>query len=135
MAAGALDNVADASKPRLSGLYSTSAIRRDCGRHLREGSACSAVPGGVEASAGTDFRGRFRAGLLWVSVQRRAHDAIAEIHFFGTKGYRWVLDADIEVCFDRIDHSALMDRVRRRVKDKRVLRLVEAGSAARIGDI
>ncbi len=45
---------------------------------------------------------------------------------FGTHGYRWVLDADIEACFDRIDHSALLDRVRLRVKDKRVLALVQA---------
>jgi RNA-directed DNA polymerase len=58
--------------------------------------------------------------------KRRAHDAIAEIHHFGTLGYRWVLDADIEACFDSIDHTALMDRVRRRVKDKRVLGLVRA---------
>src|SRR4029077_547206 len=57
---------------------------------------------------------------------RRAHDAIAEIHQFGTSGYRWVLDADIEACFDSIDHAALMDRVRDRVKDKRVLVLVKA---------
>jgi RNA-directed DNA polymerase len=57
---------------------------------------------------------------------RRAHDAIAEIHRFGTLGYRWVLDADIEACFDSIDHTALMDRVRRRVKNKRVLLLVKA---------
>jgi RNA-directed DNA polymerase len=57
---------------------------------------------------------------------RRAHDAIAEIHRYGTSGYRWVLDADIEACFDSISHSALMDRVRIRVKDKRVLRLVKA---------
>jgi RNA-directed DNA polymerase len=57
---------------------------------------------------------------------RRAHDAIAEIHLFGTQGYRWVLDADIEACFDSIEHAALMDRVRRRVKDKRVLLLVKA---------
>ncbi|WFB11396.1 group II intron reverse transcriptase/maturase [Streptomyces sp. LX-29] len=57
---------------------------------------------------------------------RRAHDAIAEIHFYGTHGYRWVLDADIEACFDSIDHTALMGRVRARVKDKRVLRLVKA---------
>ena len=34
--------------------------------------------------------------------KRRAHDAIAEIQRFGTKGYRWVLDADIEACFDSI---------------------------------
>ncbi len=58
--------------------------------------------------------------------KRRAHDAIAEIHHFGTLGYRWVLDADIEACFDSIDHVALMDRVRRRVKDKGVLGLVKA---------
>jgi RNA-directed DNA polymerase len=57
---------------------------------------------------------------------RRAHDAIAEIHYYGTHGYRWVLDADIEACFDSIDHTALMDRVRRRVKDRRVLLLVKA---------
>ncbi|KBN08834.1 reverse transcriptase domain-containing protein, partial [Mycobacterium tuberculosis] len=55
---------------------------------------------------------------------RRAHDTIAEIHLFGTQEYRWVLDADIKACFDRIDHADLMDRVRHRIKDKRVLRLV-----------
>ena len=58
--------------------------------------------------------------------KRRAQDAIAEIHRFGSSGYRWVLDADIEACFDSIDHVALMDRVRARIKDKRVLALVKA---------
>ena len=58
--------------------------------------------------------------------RRRAQDAIAEIHLFGTHAYRWVLDADIEACFDRIDHTALMGRVRARVKDNRVLALVKA---------
>ena len=70
--------------------------------------------------------------------ERRAQDAIAEIHHFGTQGYRWVLDADIEACFDSIDHAALMDRVRVRVKDKRVLRLVKAflkaGILTELGD-
>src|SRR3954464_10529595 len=58
--------------------------------------------------------------------KRSAHDAIAEIQLFGTHGYRWVLDADIEACFDRISHTALLDRVRARVKDKRVVALVKA---------
>ncbi|WP_211260826.1 group II intron reverse transcriptase/maturase [Amycolatopsis jejuensis] len=70
--------------------------------------------------------------------KRRAQDAIAEIHYFGTRGYRWVLDADIEACFDRIDHTALMDRVRLRVRDKRVLTLVKAflkaGILTELGD-
>lgn len=37
---------------------------------------------------------------------RRAQDAIAENHLFGSRGYRWVLDADIEACFDTTDHAA-----------------------------
>jgi RNA-directed DNA polymerase len=57
---------------------------------------------------------------------RRAHDAIAEIHHFGTRGYRWVLDADVEAAFDNLSHSAALERVRARVKDKRVLALVKA---------
>jgi retron-type reverse transcriptase len=57
---------------------------------------------------------------------RRAHDAIAEVHHFGTCGYRWVLDADIEAAFDNLSHCAVMERVRARVKDKRVLALVKA---------
>nr|WP_261567259.1 reverse transcriptase domain-containing protein [Frankia gtarii] len=44
--------------------------------------------------------------------RRRAQDAIAEIHHFGIHGDRWVLDADIEACFDTIDHPALMDHRR-----------------------
>jgi RNA-directed DNA polymerase len=57
---------------------------------------------------------------------RRAQDAIAEIHYYGTRQYHWVLEADIHACFDEIDHVALMDRIRKRIKDKRVLRLVKA---------
>ena len=84
----------------------------------------------------------FEADFVPVSYgfrpMRRAHDAIAEIHQYGTQGYRWVLDADIEACFDSIDHVALMDRVRRRVKDKRVLGLVKAflkaGVLTEVGD-
>lgn len=57
---------------------------------------------------------------------RRCQDAIAEIHLFTSRGYEWVLEADIEACFDRIDHTALMGRVRRRIADKCVLALVKA---------
>jgi len=38
--------------------------------------------------------------------RRRAHDAIAEIHFYGTLGYRQVLDADIEACLDPSTHCS-----------------------------
>src|SRR4051812_45975275 len=59
---------------------------------------------------------------------RRAHDAIAEIHHLssGANKFHWVLEADIKACFDEIDHTALMDRLRARIKDKRVCALVKA---------
>jgi RNA-directed DNA polymerase len=57
---------------------------------------------------------------------RRAQDAIAEIQHLTTRGYAWVLEADIQACFDSIDHVALMDRIRARITDKRVLALVKA---------
>jgi RNA-directed DNA polymerase len=65
--------------------------------------------------------------------RRRAHDAIAEIHFYTTRSYEWVLEGDIEACFDMIDHTTLMGRVRRRVGDKRVLALVKSFLKARVG--
>ena len=60
--------------------------------------------------------------------RHRAQDAIAEIHQLTTppRNYTWVVDADIEACFDAIDHTALLDRVRARIADKRVLALVKA---------
>ncbi|HET9658567.1 MAG TPA: group II intron reverse transcriptase/maturase [Kineosporiaceae bacterium] len=84
----------------------------------------------------------FEADFLPVSYgfrpRRRVQDAIAETHHFGTCGYRWVLDADIKACFDEIGHVPLMDRVRERVKDKRVLALVKAflkaGIMTELGD-
>jgi RNA-directed DNA polymerase len=58
--------------------------------------------------------------------KRRAQDAIAEIHFFTSSSYNWILEGDITACFDEISHSALMERVRGRIGDKRVLALVKA---------
>jgi RNA-directed DNA polymerase len=57
---------------------------------------------------------------------RRAQDAVEEIRFYAHRGYEWVFEADITACFDEIDHTALMGRLRRRVGDKRVLALVKA---------
>jgi RNA-directed DNA polymerase len=37
-----------------------------------------------------------------------------------------VFEADIKACFDEISHTALMDRLRRRIKDKRTCSLVKA---------
>ena len=41
-----------------------------------------------------------------------------------TMPYQWVIEGDIKGCFDHIDHHALMQRIRHRVADRRVNRLV-----------
>ena len=41
-------------------------------------------------------------------------------------GYDWVVDIDLEQFFDRVNHDVLMDRVTRRVSDKRRLKLIRA---------
>ena len=58
--------------------------------------------------------------------KRRAHDAVAEVRFYAMHSYEWIVEGDIKACFDEIAHPALLDRVRNRVADKRVLALVKA---------
>jgi RNA-directed DNA polymerase len=57
---------------------------------------------------------------------RRVQDAIAEIHYFTSRSYEWVVEGDIKACFDEISHTALLQRLRARIGDKRVLGLVKA---------
>ena len=70
------------------------------------------------------FEADFQPSSYGFRPRRRAQDAIAEIHYYASRGYVQVFEADITACFDEIDHDALMQRVRARVVDKRVLRLV-----------
>ena len=72
------------------------------------------------------FEAEFKPCSYGFRPNRRQHDAIAEIQHFTTRGYEWVLEADIKACFDEISHTALMARLRVRVKDKRVCGLVTA---------
>jgi RNA-directed DNA polymerase len=59
----------------------------------------------------------FRAG-------RSAHDAVYQVRDYIRQGYRVAVDADLSKFFDTVDHDILMNRVARRVRDKRVLQLI-----------
>ena len=72
------------------------------------------------------FEADFKPCSYGFRPKRRAQDAITEIHLFTTRSYEWVLEGDITACFDEISHVGLMDRVRARVADRRVLDLVKA---------
>jgi RNA-directed DNA polymerase len=74
------------------------------------------------------FEVDFKPSSYGFRPRRRAQDAIAEIHFFASpnRNYEWVFEGDIKACFDEINHTALMNRVRDRIGDKRVLGWVKA---------
>ena len=72
------------------------------------------------------FEADFQPCSYGFRPKRRAQDAIAEIHHLASRSYEWVLEGDIKACFDEIDHTALMGRVRDRIGDKRILDLVKA---------
>lgn len=56
--------------------------------------------------------------------RRSATDALDAIRKAGNAGHDWVVDADIEKYFDSIDHELLMEAVRQRISDRKVLKLI-----------
>lgn len=58
--------------------------------------------------------------------KRSAHQAVAQAQKYIAEGYRHVVDIDLEKFFDRVNHDILMDRVAKRVSDKRLLKLLRA---------
>ena len=59
----------------------------------------------------------FRAG-------RSADQALKKAKCYVKEGRRWVVDIDLEKFFDKVNHDILMERIRRKVKDTRILNLI-----------
>ena len=55
---------------------------------------------------------------------RSAHGAVLEAQQYVQAGNRIVVDVDLEKFFDRVNHDILMDRLAKRIADKRVLGLI-----------
>jgi RNA-directed DNA polymerase len=65
---------------------------------------------------------------------RKAHQAIAQAQKYMQERYRWVVDIDLEKFFDRVNHDVLMNKVEKRVSDKRVIGLIRSYLRAGILD-
>ena len=65
---------------------------------------------------------------------RSVRSAVRDVTMARDEGLRWVLDADIEQCFERIEAERLMDMLRQEIRDRHVLRLVQRWLAAEILD-
>ena len=57
---------------------------------------------------------------------RRAHDAVLAAQSYVQSGRRVVVDVDLEKFFDRVNHDILIDRLRKRIDDAGVIRLIRA---------
>ncbi|MQB01900.1 MAG: RNA-directed DNA polymerase [Actinobacteria bacterium] len=94
----------------------------------------------VQASLKLVMEPIFEADFLPCSYgfrpKRRAHDAVAEVHYLASspRKYEWIVEGDIKACFEEISHPALMGLVRVRIGDNRVLALVKAFLKAGILD-
>jgi RNA-directed DNA polymerase len=57
---------------------------------------------------------------------RSAHQAVKAAQQFVKSGRRWAVDLDLEKFFDRVNHDILMSLVKRKVKDRQVLKLIDS---------
>src|SRR3712207_9571769 len=55
---------------------------------------------------------------------KSAKQAILKSKEYINEGYKWVVDIDLEKFFDKVNHDILMERLSRKIKDKRILRLI-----------
>lgn len=56
---------------------------------------------------------------------RSAQDAIKKSKEYINEGNKWVINMDLEKFFDKVNHDILMERLSRKIKDKRVLKLIK----------
>ncbi|MGA9350076.1 MAG: reverse transcriptase domain-containing protein, partial [Anaerolineae bacterium] len=71
------------------------------------------------------FEGVFLDCSFGFRPERSIQDAVERIIEYRAEGYTWVVDADIEACFDSIDHDILMALLGRYIDDQEMLRLIK----------
>jgi group II intron reverse transcriptase/maturase len=69
------------------------------------------------------FEANFRESSYGFRPKRSAQQAVSEVKKALITGW-WVVDADIQSYFDTIDHAMLMSLLKRRINDRRVLKLI-----------
>ncbi len=70
-----------------------------------------ALQGLVKQSLEPEWEAYMEANSYGFRPGRGCHDAIETIFTSTNKKPKWVLDADIAKCFDKIDHSALLEKL------------------------
>jgi RNA-directed DNA polymerase len=80
------------------------------------------------------FEREFAAHSYGFRPQRGCKDALRRVDDLLKQGYVYVVDADLKSYFDTIPHERLLNRLRERIADQRLLRLIESFLKAGILD-
>lgn len=67
----------------------------------------------------------FSAGSDGFRLGRSAHQAVAPAQRYWGEGYGWVVDLDLETCFDQVNHDQLMHLGKERVVERRMLKRID----------
>ncbi len=70
------------------------------------------------------FEPTFSESSYGFRPNRSAYQAVEKAKSYISEGRRWVVDMDLEKFFDKVNHDILMERIRRKVKDKKILILI-----------
>src|SRR5258706_604722 len=93
------------------------------------------VQGAVRHVLEPIFEREFAEHSYGFRPRRGCKDALRRVDDLLKQGYVYVVDADLKSYFDTIPHGPLVDRVRERIADGRVLQLIESFLTSGIMDV
>ena len=67
----------------------------------------------------------FYKGSYGYRVGRSAQQAMENVKEYAEKGYQYVVEVDLSKYFDTLNHDLLLNILRRRIKDKRLIELIK----------
>ncbi|MBI4768713.1 MAG: hypothetical protein HY787_29685, partial [Deltaproteobacteria bacterium] len=94
-------------------------------------------PGGTNCGTSdhrTDFGKEFEDCSFAYRKGHSVKQAVYRIKEYYEKGFRWVVDADIDAFFDSVDHGLLLAKLRKYIQDERILHLIGLWLKAMVWD-
>jgi RNA-directed DNA polymerase len=71
------------------------------------------------------FEGGFSESSYGFREGRNAHQAVRVVEAAWKEGRRYAVDCDLKAFFDTVNHQRLMGQLRERIKDRKVLKLIQ----------
>ena len=71
------------------------------------------------------YEATFYKGSYGYRVGRSAQQAMESVKEYAEKGYRYVVEVDLSKYFNTLNHDLLLNILRRRIKDKRLIELIK----------